>query len=68
MAKPFRGKINVDMRDWVADWALHLHPDAPPNAPNIVYIVLNDVELSAMLWGCLIETPNVNRLAARGLV
>jgi arylsulfatase len=41
---------------------------APEGAPNVLYIVLDDVGFSAMEpWGGLIETPNVNRLAASGL-
>jgi arylsulfatase A-like enzyme len=68
MAKPFKGTINLDGRDSVPDWEPFLQPVAPEGAPNVLYIVLDDVGFSAMEpWGGLIETPNINRLAARGL-
>jgi len=68
MGRPFEGVINVDVRDSVPDWAPYLQPLAPQGAPNVVYIVLDDVGFSAMEpWGGLIETPNINRLAGNGL-
>jgi arylsulfatase len=68
MSKPFQGTINVDDRDSVPDWEPYLQPVAPEGAPNVLYIVLDDVGFSAMEpWGGLIETPNINRLAANGL-
>ena len=68
MAKPFKGTINVDVRDSVADWAPYTQPTAPEDAPNVLYIVLDDVGFSAMEpFGGLIETPNINRIAERGL-
>jgi arylsulfatase len=64
----FNGVINVDVRDSVADWEPYLQPVAPEGSPNVLYIVLDDVGFSAMEpWGGLIETPNINRLAAGGL-
>jgi arylsulfatase len=68
MAERFSGTINIDGRDSTADWAPYVQPVAPEGAPNVLYIVLDDVGFSAMEpWGGLIETPNVNRLAASGL-
>jgi arylsulfatase A-like enzyme len=68
MSKPFRGTINIDIRDSVADWEPYVQPVAPEGAPNVLYIVLDDVGFSAMEpWGGLIETPNINRLADNGL-
>jgi arylsulfatase len=68
MTKQFRGTINVDERDSVADWEPYVQPVAPEGAPNVLYIVLDDVGFSAMEpWGGLIETPNINKLAATGL-
>jgi arylsulfatase A-like enzyme len=68
MTTPFRGRIEVDDRDSVPDWTPYLQPVAPSGSPNVLYIVLDDVGFSAMEpWGGLIETPNVNRLAASGL-
>jgi len=68
MSKPFKGTINVDIRDSVPDWEPYTQPIAPPGSPNVLYIVLDDVGYSAMEpFGGLIETPNINRIAERGL-
>jgi arylsulfatase A-like enzyme len=68
MTTPFRGTIGIDVRDSVPDWGPYTQPQAPEGAPSVVYIVLDDVGFSAMEpWGGLIETPNINRLAASGL-
>jgi arylsulfatase A-like enzyme len=62
------GVINVDIQDSVPDWVPYTQPQAPNGAPSVVYIVLDDVGFSAMEpYGGLIETPNINRIAARGL-
>src|SRR6201987_1101599 len=68
MTKPFKGVINVDIKESVPDWAPYTQPIAPPGAPNVLYVVLDDVGFSAMeSFGGLIETPNINRIAERGL-
>ena len=68
MSKTFQGVINIDSRDSVPDWEPYLQPVAPPGAPSVLYIVLDDVGFSAMEpWGGFIETPNINRLAQNGL-
>ena len=68
MAKPFKGTINVDIRDSEPDWAPFEPPKAPDGAPNVVYIVLDDVGFSAMsCYGGPIETPNIDRIAADGV-
>jgi arylsulfatase A-like enzyme len=68
MAKEFNGTIKLDSRDSTPDWEPYLQPVAPAGSPNILYIVLDDVGFSAMEpWGGLIETPNINKLAANGL-
>jgi arylsulfatase A-like enzyme len=68
MNKEFKGKINVDERDSVSDWGPYLQSVAPDGAPNVLYIVLDDVGFSAMEpWGGLIETPNISRIAQDGL-
>ncbi len=68
MSKPFKGVINVDIRDSVPDWEPYTQPMAPDGAPNVLYIVLDDVGFSAMEpFGGIIETPNINRIAERGL-
>jgi arylsulfatase A-like enzyme len=68
MSSQFKGTINVDIRDSVPDWSPFGAPKAPAGAPNVVYIVLDDVGFSAMnSYGGPIDTPNIDRLAAEGL-
>src|SRR6478609_84708 len=68
MKDKFRGLVNLDIRDSVPDWAPFEQPKAKPGTPNVVYIVLDDVGFSAMnCYGGLIDTPNIDRIAAQGL-
>ena len=68
MPVPFRGSINVDIRDSEPDWAPFEPTRAPAGAPNVVYIVLDDVGFSAMsCYGGPIETPNIDRIAGAGV-
>src|SRR5580704_6063937 len=68
MAKPFRGVINVDVTKSVPDWEPYTQTIAPEGTPSVLYIVLDDVGYSAMgAYGGLIETPNIDRIAQRGL-
>ena len=68
MSKPFKGKINVDIRDSVPDWSPFEPPKAPEGAPNVVYAVLDDVGFSAMAcYGGPVETPNIDRIAGEGV-
>ena len=67
MSKPFKGKINVDIRDSVPDWSPFEPPKAPDGAPNVVYAVLDDVGFSAMAcYGGPVETPNIDRIVGDG--
>src|SRR5262245_47227239 len=60
MARKFQGTIKLDARDSTPDWEPFHQPVAPAGAPNVLYIVLDDVGFSAMQpWGGLIETPNI---------
>ncbi len=68
MPEQFRGTINVDIRDSVPDWTPFEPPKAPDGAPNVVYIVLDDVGFSAMsCYGGPIQTPNIDAIASRGV-
>jgi arylsulfatase A-like enzyme len=68
MSEPFKGKINVDIRDSVPDWSPFEPPRASEGATSVVYIVLDDVGFSAMeCYGGPIETPNIDRIANDGL-
>jgi len=67
MAKPFKGTINVDIRESEPDWTPFEPPVAPYEAPSVLYIVLDDVGFSAMsCYGGPVETPNIDRIAAQG--
>jgi len=69
MSRPFQGTINVDIKDSVPDWEPYTQPIAPQGAPSVVYVVLDDVGFSAIeSFGGLIETPNIKRIADRGLL
>jgi arylsulfatase len=68
MPKPFRGVVNMDVRDSIPDWKPYEQPKAAPGSPNVLYIVLDDVGFGAMsCYGGPIETPNIDRIAANGL-
>jgi arylsulfatase A-like enzyme len=68
MSVPFKGVINLDVRDSVQDWEPYLAPRAPAGAPNVLYIVWDDTGIAAWdTFGGLIETPNMTRIGDRGL-
>jgi arylsulfatase len=68
MSKPFKGTINIDIKDSTPDWAPYAQPMAPEGAPSVLYVVLDDVGFSALEpFGGAIETPNIKRIADRGL-
>ena len=68
MAKKFNGVINEDMRDSVPDWGPFEQPKVPEGAPNVLYIVWDDVGFSAFEpFGGPIETPAMQRIAEKGL-
>jgi arylsulfatase len=68
MSEPFKGVINVDIRDSEPDWSPFEPPRAPDGAPSVLYIVLDDVGFSAVsCYGGPIETPNIERIAQRGV-
>ncbi|HTX43095.1 MAG TPA: arylsulfatase, partial [Methanocella sp.] len=68
MTKPFKGIINVDVRDSVPDWGPYEAPKAPEGAPNVLMIVWDDVGMASWdTFGGLIEMPTLNRIADVGL-
>ncbi|HEY4572281.1 MAG TPA: arylsulfatase [Kribbella sp.] len=69
MAKPFKGTINIDIQDSTPDWEPFRQPMAPEGAPNVLYVILDDVGFSALeSYGGTIETPNIKRIADNGLI
>jgi arylsulfatase len=68
VAAEFRGTVGIDIRDSEPDWTPFEPTKAPPGAPNVVYIVLDDVGFSAMsCYGGPIDTPNIDGVAADGV-
>jgi arylsulfatase A-like enzyme len=68
MSKPFGGVINIDIKDSVPDWSPYKQAKAPEGAPNVLYIVLDDVGFGAMEpFGGPIKTPALQGIAGRGL-
>lgn len=63
---PFQGKIAVNAKDSVPHWPQP--PTAPPGAPNILLILLDDVGFAdTSTFGGRAQTPALDRLAAEGL-
>ena len=68
MAEQFKGTINIDIRDSEPDWTTFEPPKAPPGAPNVLYIVIDDVGFGALsCYGGPIQTPNIDKIAAQGI-
>ncbi|HYB35028.1 MAG TPA: arylsulfatase [Mycobacterium sp.] len=68
MATQFQGRIELDIRDSEPDWGPFAAPTAPENAPNILYVVWDDVGIAT--WDCfggLVDMPTMTRIADRGV-
>src|SRR3978361_662678 len=64
--QPFQGTIGKTLNDSKEWWAQPAK--APANAPNIVWIILDDVGFGATsTFGGLIHTPTLDSLANNGL-
>ena len=67
MRVPFKGVINVDIRD-SSRTGRRSSRRGSQGAPNVLYIVLDDVGFSAMsCYGGPIETPNIDRIVDAGV-
>ena len=61
MPKPFKGTIDLDVRDSTPDRELFLPPRAPDGSPNVLIVLLDDTGLAARepFGGCIeMPTPN----------
>ena len=68
MAPEFAGRIELDIRDSTPDWAPYLAPKAPDGAPNVVFIVWDDVGYGTMdCFGGPVHTPTMTRIANMGV-
>jgi arylsulfatase len=64
----FRARINVDIATPSRIGPRTNPPKASPGAPNVLYIVLDDVGFSAMSgYGGPIPTPTIDRIVADGV-
>jgi len=64
----FAGKIALDIRDSEPDWGPYAAPTAPENAPNVLYLVWDDIGIAT--WDCfggLVDMPAMTRIAERGV-
>ena len=65
---PFKGVINLDVRDSTPDWEPFLPPRAPADAPNVLIVLYDDTGLAAWSpFGGRIKMPTLQRLADNGL-
>ncbi|REJ90725.1 MAG: arylsulfatase [Planctomycetota bacterium] len=63
---PFKGEIGPTYKESKQDWPRPVA--APEDAPNVVLIMLDDVGFGqTSTFGGLIPTPNLDKLASRGL-
>ena len=68
MTGDFAGKIELDIRDSVPDWEPFLAPTAPAGAPNVLFVVWDDVGYGTMdCFGGPVSTPTMTRIAEQGV-
>src|SRR5262245_44761330 len=68
MTKSFEGKIELDIRDSTPDWEPYLAPKARDGAPNVLFLVWDDLGYATMdVFGGPVECPNMKRLADMGV-
>lgn len=68
MSTEFNGKIELDIRDSEPDWGPYAAPVAQPDAPNVLYLVWDDIGIAT--WDCfggLVNMPAMSRIAERGV-
>lgn len=67
MSNEFRGTIGRTWKESKPWWPQP--PRAPPDAPDIAVIILDDVGYGWLsCYGGPIETPNIDKLAKNGLL
>ena len=67
--KPFKGVIQLDVRDSTPDWEPFTLARAPEGAPNILIVLYDDTGLAAWSpFGGAINMPTLQNLADRGLM
>ena len=67
--KPFKGTINLDIRNSKPDWSAFLADRAPKGAPNVLVVLYDDTGCAAWApYGGRINMPTLQRLADNGLM
>ena len=56
MSKPFKGVVNIDVRDSIPDWEPYEQPNAPDGAPNLGLNIGRD-GASPVTWDCPGDSP-----------
>ncbi|KAA9111285.1 arylsulfatase [Microbacterium rhizomatis] len=65
---PFSGTMGRTLADSVPDWGIVADVPPPEGAPNVLLILIDDAGFGqASTFGGPIDTPNLSRLADRGL-
>ena len=68
MPSPFKGVINLDVRESTPDWSPFVAESAPEGAPNVLVVLYDDTGLAAWSpYGGRINMPTLDRLAEGGL-
>jgi arylsulfatase A-like enzyme len=68
VVEPFKGVVNLDVRDSVPDWTPFREKPAPSDAPNLLIVLYDDTGMASWSpYGGRIEMPTLQRLADRGL-
>lgn len=68
MVSTFGGSIRHDVRESVSDWGPYLEPQAAADAPNVLFVVWDDMGFGSWdLYGGLIRMPNMRRIAEHGV-
>jgi arylsulfatase A-like enzyme len=64
----FQGTIAVDIRDAQPDWTPYRATSAPEGAPNVLYLLWDDVGFATCdCFGGLVDMPNMRRVADNGI-
>jgi len=65
---PFQGVSNRTLDGSKPDWNLIGHPEAPPGAPNVLLVLIDDAGFgNPSTFGGPISTPRYTQLAEAGL-
>src|SRR5262252_10416955 len=69
MPRPFRGKIDLDIRNSTPDWDAFRATRAPKGSPNVLIVLYDDTGCAAWSpYGGRINMPTLQKLADNGLM